>query len=92
LSTAQIAYNRYVIVVTSITDAAPELLLDLYRQRWQIELAFKRLKSLFKYHEIPARIEASARAWFYGKLLLAALCETRVNKGRFSPSAGRGIR
>jgi shikimate kinase len=30
--------------------------------------AFKRLKSLFKYHEIPVHVEASARAWFYGKL------------------------
>jgi hypothetical protein len=34
--------------------------------------------SLFKYHEIPAHVEASARAWFYGKLPLAALCETCV--------------
>jgi hypothetical protein len=85
LSKAQIAYNRYVIVVASITDVAPELILELYRQRWQIELAFKRLKSLFKYHEIPVHVEASALSWFYGKLLLAALCETWVNKGRFSP-------
>jgi IS4 transposase len=92
LSGAQRAYNRYVVLVTSITDAAPELLLDLYRQRWQIELAFKRLKSLFKYHEIPVYAEQSARSWFYGKLLLAALCETWVNKGRFSPSTGRGSR
>jgi hypothetical protein len=90
VSGAQKAYNRYVIVVTSIADAAPELMLDLYRQRWHIELAFKRLKSLFKYHEIPVHVEPSARAWFYGKLLLAALCETWVNRGRFSPSAGRG--
>ncbi|MDR0585451.1 MAG: transposase [Treponema sp.] len=89
LSETQIAYNRYVILVTSITDAAPELVLDLYRQRWQIELAFKRLKSLFKYHEIPVHVEASALAWFYGKLLLAALCEMWVNEGRFSPSEGR---
>jgi hypothetical protein len=89
LSEAQIAYNRYVIIATSLSDGAPELILDLYRQRWQIELAFKRLKSLFKYHEIPVRVEPSARAWFYGKLLLAALCETWVNKGRFSPCTGR---
>jgi hypothetical protein len=85
LSEAQIAYNRYVIIVTSITDAALELILDLYRQRWQIELAFKRLKSLFKYHEISVYVEQSALSWFYGKLLLAALCETWVNKGRFPP-------
>jgi IS4 transposase len=79
LSKAQRAYNRYVIVVTSISDAAPELILELYRQRWQIELVFKRLKSLFGYPEIPVHIERSALAWFYGKLLLAVLCETWVN-------------
>jgi hypothetical protein len=89
LSKAQTAYNRYVIIVTSITGAAAEAILNLYRQRWHIELAFKRLKSLFKYHEILVHVEQSARAWFYGKLLLAALCETWVNKGRFSPSAGK---
>jgi hypothetical protein len=86
LSKAQMAYNRYVIIVTSITDVAAELMLELYRQRWQIELVFKRLKSLFKYHEIPVHVEQSAWAWFYGKLLLTALCESWVNKGRFSPT------
>jgi hypothetical protein len=30
LSEAQTAYNRYVIIVTSITDGDPELTLDLY--------------------------------------------------------------
>jgi hypothetical protein len=55
-----------------------------------IEPAFKRLKSLFKHHETPACVEASARAWFHGKLSLAALCETWVDEGRFSPSEGRG--
>jgi hypothetical protein len=89
LSKAQMAYNRYVILVTSITDVTAELILGLYRQRWQIEMAFKRLKSLFKYHEIPVHVEQSALAWFYGKLLLSALCETWVNKGRFSPSTGK---
>jgi hypothetical protein len=89
LSEAQIAYNRYVIIVTSIMDVSPELILELYRQRWQIEMAFKRLKSLFGYNEIPVHVEQSALAWFYGKLLLAALCETWVNKGRFSPCGGK---
>jgi hypothetical protein len=81
LSKAQRAYNRYVVVVTAISDAAPGLIHELYRQRWQIELVFKRLKPLFGNHEIPVHIERSARAWFYGKLLLAALWETWVNTG-----------
>jgi hypothetical protein len=84
-SGAQRAYNRYVVPVTLITDAAPELILDLYRQRRQIEPVFKRLKSLFGYHELPVHAEQGAQAWFYGKLLSTAPCGTRVNKGRFPP-------
>ena len=68
-----------VVLVTSIIDVTPELIVDLYRQRWQIEPAFKRLKSLFKYHEIPVYVEASTLSWFYEKLLLAALVNVLKN-------------
>jgi hypothetical protein len=84
-------YNKYIIVITSLgKDVRAEQVLELYRARWQIEMAFKRLKSLFRYNEMPARKTENIKAWFYGKLLLAALCETLVNTGRFSPSAGNG--
>jgi hypothetical protein len=42
-------------------------------------------QSLFGYNQIPSKVEASAKAWFYGKLLLAAFCESWANKSRFSP-------
>jgi hypothetical protein len=89
---AQRACNRYAVLVTPVTGASPELILGLYRRRRQTGMAFKRLKPLFRSHEIPVHAEQGAQAWFYGKLLLAALCETRANKGRFSPSGGRGSR
>jgi hypothetical protein len=81
--------NKYVIVATSLgKGVTAEQVLELYRARWQIEIAFKRLKSLFQYNDLPATNGESVKAWFYGKLLLAALCETLVNTGRFSPSGG----
>jgi hypothetical protein len=82
--------NKYIMVATSLRkeEATAAQILDLYRMRWQIEIAFKRLKSLFHYNDLPAKQSDSVRAWFYGKLLLAALCETLVNTGRFSPSQG----
>jgi hypothetical protein len=84
VSELQSAYNRYIIVATSLPETiGAEKVLELYRMRWQIELAFKRLKSLFKYNEIPARLDKNAYTWFYGKLLLAAMCERLVNEGRF---------
>jgi len=83
--------NKYIIVATSLGESvSAEQVLGLYRLRWQIELAFKRLKSLFEYNDLPMTNGESVKAWFYGKLLLAALCETLVNTGRFSPSEGRG--
>jgi len=81
--------NKYIIVATSLgKKASASQILDLYRMRWQIEIAFKRLKSLFQYNDLPMTNGESVKAWFYGKLLLAALCETLVNTGRFSPSGG----
>jgi hypothetical protein len=86
VSEAQSEYNKYVVVATSLDETITAAqVLELYRMRWQIELVFKRLKSLFHYNEIPMKLDDSAKAWFYGKLLLSALCETTVNKGRFSP-------
>jgi IS4 transposase len=86
VSEAQELYNRYIIVATSFgEDVAAKSIMELYRMRWEVELVFKELKSLFGYNQIPSKLDTTARAWFYGKLLLAALCETIVNKGRFSP-------
>jgi hypothetical protein len=87
VSALQSAYNKYIIVATSIgKEVSAKQVLELYRMRWQIELAFKRLKSLFKYNEVPMKLDKTARAWFYGKLLLAIFCQALVNKARFSPS------
>jgi hypothetical protein len=84
VSELQSAYNKYIIVATSLSeDISAAQVLELYRMRWQIELVFKRLKSLFRYNEIPMKLDKTAYAWFYGKLLLAALCERLVNEGRF---------
>jgi len=90
VSDFQIENNKYIIVATSLKkeEATAAQVLELYRMRWQIEIAFKRLKSLFHYNDLPAKEKENVRAWFYGKLLLAALCETLVNTGRFSPSEG----
>ncbi len=49
--------------------------IELYRLRWQIELLFKRLKSLLAFDALPARTEPLARAWLLSRLLAAALVE-----------------
>ena len=46
-----------------------------YRLRWQIELAFKRLKSLLHVDQLPTRTERGSRSWLYAHLILALLCD-----------------
>jgi hypothetical protein len=82
---AQTACNLYVIIITSITEVSPEFIPAETADRTGVQT----VKALFRYREIPVHVERNARVWFYGKLLPAALCETRIDKGRFSPSEGR---
>jgi Transposase DDE domain len=77
--------SKYVLVLTSL---APEgwsaaQVLELYRCRWQIELAFKRLKSLLQLGQLPKHDPASARAWLQLKLLLALIIERLCHQARF---------
>ena len=73
----------YVLVWTNLPQTySSDQVLELYRQRWQIELAFKRLKSLAELGHLPKRDPESSRAWLYGKLLLALLAEKLGRVGR----------
>jgi IS4 transposase len=49
--------------------------LAVYRLRWQIELAFKRLKSLLGMDQIPTRTERASRSWLAAHLIMALLCD-----------------
>lgn len=83
-STLEIA--GYVVVITTLPDPSAQQILELYRHRWQIELAFKRLKSLLQLGHLKKTDPAGARAWLQGKLFVATLIETLIAVGeRFSP-------
>jgi hypothetical protein len=56
----------------------------LYRRRWQVELYFKRLKSLLELGDLPTRDGPTARPWIWTKLILASLA-TLMAYERFSP-------
>ena len=71
-------------IPTDVLDAAG--VLELYRMRWQIELSFKRMKSLLGLGQLPKRTGASCRAWIHGKLLVALLIERLLETAEsFSP-------
>jgi hypothetical protein len=66
---------EYVAVLTSLNPqvVSAAQVLALYRGRWQIELVFKRLKSLLGVGELAKYDPDSARAWLQAKLLTALL-------------------
>ena len=60
--------------------------LELYRGRWQIELVFKRLKSLLALGHLKKYDPDTARAWIMGKLLVAFLIQAfTIAADSFSP-------
>lgn len=77
-------YARYVMVFTTLPAhaATAEQVLEGYRLRWQIELTFKRLKSIVRLGHVPKLDEQSARAWLLGKLFVALLSQKLVRVGR----------
>ncbi len=78
----------YIFVLTTLSREEFSLreVLELYRARWQVEMLFKRLKSLLKLGHLPKRTDTSARAWIQAKLLTALLIEELMDRaGFFSP-------
>jgi hypothetical protein len=79
----------YIIVLTSLpAEYTAESIIKLYRLRWQIELLFKRMKSLLKFGELPAKRTNLAKAWIFSKIIITLLAEKTAQKvADFSPSA-----
>jgi hypothetical protein len=68
-------YAKYVIVFTNFSEASfsDVEVLDWYRTRWQVELVFKRFKSIAQLGHLPKHSDDSSKAWLYGKLFVALL-------------------
>ena len=74
----QLDAAKYLMLMTTLDDTAMPAaqVLELYRLRWQIEIAFKRLKSLGDLDNIQAKEERLAKTTIWAKLILAILTET----------------
>jgi SRSO17 transposase len=78
---------QYVLVFTTLPDEMTATgVMEIYRLRWQIELEFKRLKSLIQLGHLKKHDERAARSWLQGKLLVALLIARLIaHAERFSP-------
>jgi hypothetical protein len=78
---------RYVMLVTSLpADRFPASdVLAIYRFRWQIELVFKRMKSIAGLDELAAKKPELAQAWIYARLIAFLVAEHHAGQVPESP-------
>jgi hypothetical protein len=68
---------EYIFVLTSVpaeTLSAAQVL-EVYRLRWQIEMAFKRLKAILSVDSVPSKDPDLAKTYLLANLLVALLTE-----------------
>jgi len=76
----------WLLTTLSAEQASWRQLMQLYRLRWQIELFFKRLKSLLHLDTLPSRQGPTAKSWMLARFLAAALAQRLVQPaGPLSP-------
>ena len=84
--------TSYFFVLTNLPqDVSAESVLQLYRLRWQIEMKFKTLKSLFHLDNVPARNDESLRVYVLAKLLVALLIDSLLDEADSFPPWGYPI-
>lgn len=83
--TLEAAGYFFVLSTLDRTFTAEEIL-EIYGVHWQVELAFKRLKSILRVGQLHNKNPLSAKAWLHGKILVAFLVTAIIKAGRsFSP-------
>ncbi len=71
---------EYFMVWSTLPAAVPTAqILEFYRLRWQIELVFKRMKSILGVGHLPKKDPLSAQAWLEGKLFVGLLIERMIH-------------
>ena len=81
--TLELAEFFFVFTTLPAAEFPVTTVLELYRCRWQVELVFKRLKSLLGLGHLPKYDERSCRAWLQAKLLCALLIERLMHEAKF---------
>ncbi len=87
ISDGTLAAAEWVILVTSLAAKAfsAKKVGELYRSRWRIELAFKRLKSLTGLSAPPSEDPQTVKTWILAHLLMALLIEPHASAPEISP-------
>lgn len=72
---------EWVLVFSSTAKLSPQMIMDLYRLRWQVELVIKRYKSILDLDQLRSRFgRPLAPLWLHGKILYALMLERRAKR------------
>ena len=87
ISGGTLAAAEWVILVTSLDAKAfpTQKIGELYRARWRIEMAFKRLKSIVGLSGPPGQDPEVAKTWILAHLLMILLLEPHTRAPEISP-------
>lgn len=87
VSAEALEFAKYFLIWTTLPSTlTTTVILELYRLRWQIELVFKRMKSILGLGHLPKTDPSSAQAWLEGKLFVGLLIERMIDTAEsFSP-------
>ena len=87
VSAESLEFAEYFLVWTTLPETVKTAqILEFYRLRWQIELVFKRMKSILGLGHLPKKDPLSAQAWLEGKLFAGLLIERMIRTAEsFSP-------
>jgi len=79
---ATIEYAGYVLIFTTLPPEVNAVkVMDIYRYRWQIELVFKRLKSIISAAPLYKKEPDGMMGWLNGKIFVATLIEYMIRCG-----------
>ena len=74
-------FAEYILIFTTLPaeQYSGEFVLQTYRLRWQIEIFFKRLKSILDVGHLPKYDPECAKAYLCGKIFVALLIEAIIH-------------
>ncbi|MBQ7521601.1 MAG: transposase [Clostridia bacterium] len=80
--------HEYFFVITSLgNNFTSDEILNLYKLRWQVEMVFKRYKSILDLGSIPTKTGIAGQVWLNCKMLIALLIEKILSSVDFPPCA-----
>ncbi len=87
---AEVDAAEYIVVLTTVlrSGLGDDQIIALYRARWQVELDFKRDKSIGQLDTLPSELPETIHAWLCAKVLLGLIARRLASQKVAVPPSG----